>query len=120
MENIFLLVIKFAAGEIRLTLTLRGAAPIPYNCQLGKECSNRGKKTARIKSKLVMNNMKIFKSHEHLWSEKMHFVKLPGCRGVIKSCSESGGTALSGEAALRNARSKSFYLLFWVLGSRDI
>lgn len=46
MENIFLLVIKFAAGEIRVTLTLRGVAPTPYNCQLGKECSNREKKSA--------------------------------------------------------------------------
>lgn len=33
MENIFLLVMKFAAGGIRVTLTLRGIAPIPSNCQ---------------------------------------------------------------------------------------
>lgn len=46
MENIFLLVIKFAAGEIKVTLTLCGVAPIPCNCQLGKECGDREKKTS--------------------------------------------------------------------------
>lgn len=49
MENIFLLVIKFAAGEIRVTLTLHGIAPIPCNCQLGKECGDREKTPAYIK-----------------------------------------------------------------------
>lgn len=50
MENIFLLVIKFAAGEIRETLTLHGVAPIPCNCQLGKERGD-GEKTSPHKVK---------------------------------------------------------------------
>lgn len=51
MENIFLLVIKFAAGEIRGTLTLRGVAPIPCDCQLGKERGDREKKPSLYKVK---------------------------------------------------------------------